>query len=303
MGGNAQFPEDAEPVPQGLAAIDPCSLIPEDWLYSFELEEGKYNEADERVRAPHGCDWRPSGDQIGGRGVSVRVAGDMAPAKYDADIDSHSEIRIGGLDWRVSDNSELLEGHCFLIHIVDDESFVSVSSMNLSDETKACDKAEEVAPVIAAQLPGGDPAPEPPQVEESPVTDVDACELLAHDDAEEEGLQAPGEETDSDLYHRGCEWLPSEDSSELQAVVIMIDIERSIERRFDAEPDDTFEVADRSWKIFDSPSEGEGFCYVGTDTSPRSYVAIFSSNHADPDSGCDQATDLAPLVTGNLPAS
>lgn len=284
----------------GLAAIEPCELIPESWLEPLELSEGKYSEANEQQLRPHGCRWRANDDMISYGDVNASVSPDMSVAEYMQGIEFSGEEQLGGLTWQVIEGAGGIGGDCGLITAVSETSFVEVASANYKHEEKACDKAKEVAPVVAAGLPGGDPVGEPPPVETDPLADTDPCALLKHEQAEKLGYQGDGKPSESD--DRVCSWSAAEPDSKLADIVVVIDSKRPLGRQFDVDPDEELRAGGRTWLVFDAPSGTLGSCYVGTDTSKRSHLRIFSSDSKNKRKACEPGKKLAPVVTKNLPA-
>lgn len=148
-------PRTAEKV--GLAAVEPCEMIPREWLRALELRESEYTKADEQALRPHGCRWAANDEMISYGDVEVIVSAELSVDDWMQGAPFSDEVRLGGLTWQVRTGAAGIEGDCGLVAVLSETSFVDVSSVNYRHEERACDKAKEVAPIIASRLPGGAP--------------------------------------------------------------------------------------------------------------------------------------------------
>lgn len=298
ISGQAVFPEGAEPV---RSAPQPCDLIPKEWLPALELTEGVPQKGNPGRMLPDGCLFSASDSNISFGGVSVYVGTDIKPEDYASDLSELEETTYGGLTWKISKGAGGIEGDCGLLTVLDETSFVQVSSANYTDSDKACDFAEQAAPVVASQLPGGTPA-DPPKPEDNPLTGVDACDLIKPEQAEKHGLKTPGtKSTATDSQSNICSWASARPKDRGDEVLVKIVTTTSLSRLFGPDPDRRFKLGGRTWLVYDAPSGSYGSCYVGTDITKNSYVTLFSTNRVHKKRACAQAKELAPVVNGNLP--
>lgn len=281
----------------GLAAVEPCEMIPDEWLPALELNKGEYAKADEQALRPHGCRWAASDEMMSYGDVEVIVSAELSVDDWMQGAPFSDEVPLGGLIWNVRTGAATIEGDCGLVVVLSETSFVDVGSVNYADPDKACDKAKEVAPIIASRLPGGEPIGSAPPPEVDPLADTDACRLLIPAQAQELGYNELGEKGTSG--DNSCAWSPAK-STKLEDVVIVIESKRAAERQFPEKPDDELSVNGRKWLVFDAPTGSLGSCYVATNTSKRSHVRIFSSS-SDHKKSCDTAKKLAPEVSQFLP--
>ncbi|MQA61651.1 MAG: DUF3558 domain-containing protein [Actinophytocola sp.] len=291
-------PRAAEKI--GLAAVEPCEMIPDDWLPVLELQKGEYTKADEQALRPHGCRWAASDEMISYGDVEVIVSPELSVDDWMQGAPFSDEVELGGLTWQVRTGAAGIEGDCGLVVALSETSFVDVSSVNYNDPDRACDKAKEVAPIIAGRLPGGEPVDAAPPTEVDPLADTDPCGLINPAQAEKLGYHELGEKGASG--DNTCVWSPAESGKQdgLEDVVVIIESQRAVERQFPEKPDDELSVNGGKWLVFDAPSGTLGSCYVATNTSKRSHVRIFSSSRDRKKSGV-VGKKAAPEVSMNLP--
>lgn len=284
----------------GLAAVPPCELIAKQWLPALSLSPGKPSPAKPEQLIPGGCRWEPDDDMITDGSVSVLVSSDISLQEFTGGADYDDELELGGIKWHVSTGAGGIGGDCGLTAIISDKSWVYVNSANYSDDSKACDKAKEAAPLVAGKLPGGDPVGEPPPPDKSPVADVHACDLLAASQAKKLGYKPAGEK--SSANDNGCTWWPVKERADFKDIVLIVDPKRALTTQFSQTPDAKKKLGGREWLVFDAPGGSLGSCYVGLATSKKSHVRLYSRNDKQKREACKQALRMAPSVAKNIPA-
>lgn len=141
-------------MPLSATSTDPCSLLTDGEAASLGLHSpGTPKPAQPELRTPASCTWAPASPD------ATYDSSLQAFYSTDTPIEGHYSTepagvdRLGGLDWsRYS--SPVGDFICDLAVRLSDTAFVALSSQNLANPAKACDLAEQAAPVVAGHLPG-----------------------------------------------------------------------------------------------------------------------------------------------------
>jgi hypothetical protein len=293
--GQAHAPDDAGPRQPEIAQLDLCSFISEAWLHHLELRTEDPSE--DNLDGLNTCRWFPDGGTTNELSLSVSAIWDTPKHEWLVDCHVLDEEEHGGLAWERFGDCSIFDENCgYLLEVGENEMIEISSELNDSDD---CEIAEKAAPLVAAHLPGGSPAPDDPEIETSPLEGVDPCDLLTDDQAEDAGYRLPSREHGDD-EGPWC-WWDNEDEDHFDGIAIHVHPSKQVDQHFRDEPDDELDVGDNTWLVFDAWTGDFGHCQVALPTSERSFVAISSTNTDDTDKACDQAKDLAPVVTENLP--
>jgi len=135
------------------ASTDPCSLLTNDEAAALSLKgPGTAKPAEPKYRTPPSCSWHSSNPDASYDGtLETLYATDMPIGEYYSTQPAGQE-NLGGVTWEKYP-SAIGDFMCDLAIKLSANSFVAISSQNLSDTSKACNLAEQAAPVVAKHLP------------------------------------------------------------------------------------------------------------------------------------------------------
>ncbi|TVT06658.1 DUF3558 domain-containing protein [Amycolatopsis bartoniae] len=152
IGGTAQ-PDPARVTVTPQASTDPCSLLTSDEAEELGLQvPGVPREAEPASRIPPSCNWsstNPDSELDGS--LQVFLSTDLNVREYYSSAPDGQE-EFGGVTWDHYP-SVIGDSMCDYAVTLAQLSFVTVSSQNFGDTTKACDTARAAAPLVAKHLP------------------------------------------------------------------------------------------------------------------------------------------------------
>ncbi|GLY64031.1 DUF3558 family protein [Amycolatopsis taiwanensis] len=139
--------------PLSATSTDPCSLLTDTEAASLGLRgPGNPNPAQPQLATPPSCTWSSANPDATYDGtLQAFYSTDISIEKHYLTAPAGVE-RLGGVAWNryLSPVGDFI---CDLAVKISDTSFVALSSQSLANPAKACDLAEQAAPVVAGHLP------------------------------------------------------------------------------------------------------------------------------------------------------
>ncbi|RZQ62075.1 DUF3558 family protein [Amycolatopsis suaedae] len=289
----------AGPVP----VSDPCALLTADQAAFLELvHPGQLRPGDIERQVPPSCYWEAHEDSATDASFSTAAALDLPMEAYYGGKGPIGHVQFGGLTWEKHADPLTGGGVCSYAIKLSETSFVEIGSSNFSEETKACQKADEAAPFVASHLPGGAPAPSthrPPH----PLTAVaEPCDLLSPQETDQLGVQAQGRRTGTDRGsikgEPGCEWDSA--NPDIQSVYVKVSTKEAKLAPYQEQPDEQLDVAGRKWSVYHM-NEHPDSCYVILPANPKGGVVVLSGHKTDHSKACERAKAAATAMTPRLP--
>ncbi len=291
--------------------VQPCTLLSDDQVDALGFKgPGKAEKARPEQLSPAACLWSSKDDS--GPTVILNIGWSV-----DFSLDDYLQGAVvkappadyGGLKW--TRYGSFIPDECALYTTLGEKSFVYVS-VSSNDETKSCDAAKSVTPVVASHLPGGSPAPSitpsssAPPAPSGPLAGLDPCTLLKADQATQLKVEPQGTRTQSTTTPNAsyCLWKDTDGDSGQKPFEVWLGPSTAATKwpYTDLPPTETKDVSGKKWALFPNLSGDRVTCEAVLAVTDTSSVKIVSGYLGDENKLCDAVQAGLPLVTANLPS-
>ncbi|WP_199430794.1 DUF3558 family protein [Qaidamihabitans albus] len=305
VGGTAQPVAAPTTSASGVESGEPCALLTPEEATHLELRpEGEFTPGEPANLLPPNCYWGPAETAEGVDSLTVSLATGMSVAEYVDGVEPVETGEFGGLTWSRYLDPVGGESMCLLVTELSETSFVAVSSMNVTEEAKACDLAKKGAPFVAGHLPGGAPAEVPTSTapEPSALASIDPCTLLTPEEAEQLGRSGSAKPLDgTGDGPPGCQWDDTDGDAGEKALDLYAGDRPAEEWYYYEDEGEPLEVGGFTWKVQPGAGGYESVCQAIMSFTDTSSVYITSGNLDDPAKMCDTLRAAIPLITAHLP--
>lgn len=307
VAGTAQ-PAPGEPAPQHAAG--PCELLTPEQATGLGLKAvGAFTEGEPDRLLPPTCRWAAEADDGEVNAVTVALSSDITMSEYYDSMQPLEEKEIGGLRWESYEDPIASEHGCDLATELGPTSFAQVSSQDFSGDSEPCVTVEAATAQVAANLPGGEPAPppvNPDAIPSTPLSDVRPCELVPAEKLAEFGYPAEGDGSEANpdaSVPLGCEYTSGDPDRRTLYIALFLD-KSGEDVIYESKEVEKFDTGGKQWGVYEDTDNEElarTSCSLILPYARKSAVKIVSGHKADPARKCETAKMAAEIITPQLP--